>query len=283
EGIKLRENGIQKDILILGICENIATAIEYNLIITVESTTQTNSIITKNLHPRIHLAVNTGMNRFGVNTIHELREILQKLSHERIEGIYTHLAYEEDNPKPIQLALDRFKKFTQLSQNYFPNITVHAGCSGVINFPIAHFDMIRIGKALYGGTNDTQTAITVTTQIVAIKKIRAGTTIGYNGTYTAKQNTIVGIVRGGYADGIPIQFSNTVSVYVGKQSCPIIGRICMDYFFVDVSKVVNPLTQKVTIIAPLKEQTLCEMAKKAKMVTCDLLLNLTSKGKISRT
>ncbi len=276
EGIALRQIGIRQDILLLGICEDISTAIKHNLIITVENLFQALSIQKNKLHPRIHIAVNTGMNRFGLNSVHELREILQICTHEQVEGIYTHFAYESDNPTALKIALERFHKFTQICKKYFPRVLVHAGCSGAINYPAAHLDMIRIGKALYGGISETQTALTVTSRIVAVKKIKPGATVGYNGIYTATQPTIVGIVRGGYANGIPTQFSGTVKVLVGKQLCRIIGRVCMDYFFIDVSKIVNPLSQIVTIIAPQNGQTILDIARQAKMITCDLLQKLNS-------
>ena len=277
EGVTLRRIGIRQDILVLGVCEDISTAINHDLIITVESTAKANDIRKHKLHPRIHLAVNTGMNRFGINSVHELREIIQTLINEHIEGIYTHLAYESDQPLAVKSALDRFQKFTQICRKYFPNILVHAGCSGVLDYPAAHFDMVRIGKALYGGIAKTQTALTVTSRIVAVKKIKLGNTVGYNGIYTATQPTIIGIVRGGYANGIPIQFSNRVKVLVGKQHCPIVGRVCMDYFFVDVSQVPDPLAQTVTIIAPQNSQTLIDVAHQANMVTCDLLLHINNR------
>ena len=276
EGITLRRIGIRQDILLFGVCENIPTAIEHNLIITVESIAQARAIKKNHLHPRIHLAVNTGMNRFGLSSVHELRETLQVLRDEKVEGIYTHLAYESDHLDAVKSALNHFQKLAHICQQYFPHVLVHAGCSGVIDYPPAHLDMIRIGKALYGGTSETQTVLTVTSRIIAIKKIKAGATVGYNGTYTAPQPTVIGVVRGGYANGIPPQFSGTVKVLVGKQPCPIVGRICMDCFFVDVSKVANPINERVTIIAPQTGQTLLDMSRQAQMITCNLLQGLAS-------
>jgi len=274
EAILLRELGIKHDILLFGVCNHITTAIEQNIIITVESYKQAQHIINQKLHPRIHLAVNTGMNRFGITSIHELRRTLQLFSHERIEGVYTHLAYESEHPKAIDLALTRFKKLTHICQQYFPNIMIHAGCSGVISYPPAHFDMVRIGKALYGGTHETQTAISVTSKIISIKKLKPGDSVGYSGTYTATHPSIIGIVRGGYANGIPIQFSNSVKVLVDKQFCQIVGRVCMDYFFIDVTNIAKPLSKQVTIIDNIDGQTLVEVAQQANMVTCNLLQGL---------
>ncbi len=276
EGITLRHNGIKQDILIFGICEDIPTAIKHNLIITIESPSQARILHKQKLHPRIHLAINTGMNRFGLNSIHELRTILQLLNHDRIEGVYTHLAYEQDHPSQLKTYLDRFQKYVQVCQKHFPHITVHAGCSGVINYPLAHFDMVRIGKALYGGTAGTKTALTITSRIISIKKIKSGETVGYDGTFVAPRPLVVAIVQGGYANGIPTQFSNKVNVLVGKHSCRVIGRVCMDYFFIDVSEVDNPLNKKVTIISHQHGQTLPAISQQAQMITCDLLHQLTT-------
>ena len=276
EGVTLRRIGIRQDILLFGVCENIPTAIQNNLIITVESVAQARALIKNNLHPRIHLAVNTGMNRFGLSSVHELRETLLLLAQERVEGIYTHLAYESDRRDAVKSALERFRKLTHICQQYFPHVLVHAGCSGVVNYPPAHLDMVRIGKALYGGIETTQSVLTVTSQIIAIKKIKAGATVGYNGIFTAPKTMVIGVVRGGYANGIPTQFSQTVKVLVGQHPCPIIGRVCMDCFFVDVSKVTNPLSQRVTIIAPQSGQNLLDVSRQAGMITCNLLEGLLS-------
>ncbi|MBO4726660.1 MAG: alanine racemase [Clostridia bacterium] len=276
EGITLRQIGIKQDILLFGICDDIRSAVNHNLIITIENISQIQAMQKAQLHPRIHIAVNTGMNRFGFSSIHELRAALKLLNGERIEGIYTHLAYECDHPQAIQAALHHFKKFTHVCKQHFPHVLVHAGCSGVISYPAAHFDMVRIGKALYGGTPETQTAFTITSQIITVKKIKTGATVGYNGTFTATHPTAIGIMRGGYANGIPPQFGGTVNVLVGKQRCPIIGRVCMEYCFIDVSQVVNPVSQPVTIIAPKNGQTLLDIAHQAQMVTCNLLQGIAS-------
>ncbi len=272
EGVTLRQAKIDKDILVLGICDDIRTAIKYNLIVTIENVSQAQMLRKNQWHPRIHLAVNTGMNRFGFNSVHELRETLLLCACEHIEGIYTHLAYESDQPEQVKAALLRFQKFVHVCQKYFPHVLVHAGCSGVLSYPTAHLDMVRIGKAFYGGSPETQNAVTITTKIVAVKKIKAGTTVGYGGTFNSKHATVIGIVRGGYADGIPTQFANTVKVLVGKHHCPVVGRVCMDYFFIDVGKVSNPLGQTVTIIGTQRGQGLLDMARASGMVTCDLLL-----------
>ncbi|MBO5229209.1 MAG: alanine racemase [Clostridia bacterium] len=275
EAITLRQLGIRQDILLLGVCTDIPTAVKHNIIITLENPQQAENMLKNNLHPRIHIAVNTGMNRFGISSVHKLRKTLQLLSQERIEGFYSHLAYESDQLSQVQTAIKHFKKLAHIGKQYFPHAILHTGCSGVLNYPPAHFDMIRIGKALYGGITGTQTALTVTSKIIALQKLKPGESVGYNGQFVAKQNTIIAVVRGGYADGIPPQFSNKVKVLVGKDLCPIIGRVCMDYFFIDVSKVRNPLTKAVTIISPHTGQTLLAVAQQANMITCNLLLGLS--------
>ncbi len=279
EGIILREIGIKHDIIVFGVCENISDAIKHNLIITIETTEQVYNLLKKNLHPRIHIAVNTGMNRFGITSVHKLRETLHLLKHERVEGFYTHLAYESDNIKRVQQALQQFKKLTNICRKYFPRVLIHAGCSGVITYQPAHFDMMRIGKALYGGIAGTETALTVTSKIVSVKKVKPGGTVSYNGTYTTNKATLIGVIPGGYANGIPIDFSNRVSVLVEKQYCPIVGRVCMDYCFIDVTHINQPLGKQVTFLAPIENQRLIDLATQAKMITCDLLLRL-SKSKI---
>ncbi len=271
EGIALRNYGITHDILILGVTSDFATAIKYNLIITLNTVAEAKYLSQNHLRPRLHIAVNTGMNRFGLNSVHELRAVLQLLPDAYWEGCYTHLAYEADHPDQVAQALKNFQKFTRIVKQYYPHVLLHAGCSGVINYPAAHLDMMRIGKALYGGTRDTQTALTIKSKIVAVKRIKAGTTVGYNGEFIASQNMVIGIVQGGYAHGIQRQFSGQASVLVDKQPCPIIGRVCMDCFFIDVSKVNKPLGKTVTILANHHGQSLIDLAHATQTIPCYLL------------
>lgn len=277
EGAALRGYGIQKDILIFGVTQDITTAIQHDLIITIGSLEAATNLVKSNLQPRIHLAVNTDMNRFGISSIYELRSVLQLLAHAKVEGVYTHLAYEADHLSQVDAALHKFKKFVYLCKKYFPNAIVHAGCSGVINYPPAHFDMIRIGKALYGGTVGTETVFTVKSKIVAIKKIKTGETVGYNGEFTATKPTVIGVVQGGYATGMQMNFKGANFVTVGKQFCPIVGRVCMDCFFIDVSQIPNPLGKTVTIISTKPGQTIMDISQKTKVIACNILLGLGDK------
>ena len=274
EGVALRRYGIRKDILVFGVTEDLATAQQHNLIITIGSVEAATALVKSNRQPRIHLAVNTDMNRFGLSSIYELRTVLQILRHAKIEGIYTHLAYETDHLPHVEVALHKFKKYVYLCKKYFPNVLVHAGCSGVINYPPAHFDMIRIGKALYGGSHGTQTVFTVKSKIVAVKKIKPGETVGYNGEFTATKPTIIGVVGGGYTTGIQMNFKGANFVTVDKQACPIVGRICMDCFFIDVSHIPNPLGKTVTIISPNAGQTVIDVAQKTNLIACNILTGL---------
>lgn len=271
EGIALRSYGINQDILLLGVTTDFAAAIKHNLIVTLNTVAEAKYLQQNNLHPRLHIAVNTGMNRFGINSVHELRAILQTLPDAKIEGCYTHLAYEADHPAQIDQALTHFQKFTSIVKQYYPNAILHAGCSGVINYPAAHLDMLRIGKAMYGGTPDTQTALTIKSRIVAIKKIKTGATVGYNGEFTAPQAMVIGVVQGGYAHGIQRQFSGNATVMVDKQHCPVIGRVCMDCFYIDVTAITKPLGKTVTIMTTGHGQSLMDLARATQTIPCYLL------------
>lgn len=276
EALDLRHYGIQKDILIFGVTSDFATAMAHDLIVTLNSVEEAAFLVKNNLHPRIHIAVNSGMNRFGISSIHELRAIIQLLPNARIEGLYTHLAYEEAYPTKVNEALRKFKKFVYLFRKYYPQVLIHAGCSGVINYPAAHFDMMRIGKGMYGGVNGTETVLSLKSQIIAVKKIKPGETVGYNGEYTATTPTVVGVVQGGYANGIHMAFQNHHFVTVDKQVCPIIGRVCMDCFFIDASAIDKPLGKTVSIMSAAPGQTLMDISHKTGLIACNILEGLRS-------
>ncbi len=271
EGIRLRDAGIKKDILILSVTQNIESALKHNLIITIGSLKEAKNLIESNLKPRIHIAVNTGMNRYGCNSILEFISVLNLLSNYKIEGLYTHLSHEEDNPKKVDSSINKFKKYVLIFKKHFPISTIHAACSGTINCPATHFDMVRIGKAIYGGSNGMDTVLNIESKVIAIKKINKGQSVGYNGEYTAIKKMTIGIVAGGYSNGIQTRFSGSDFVTIDKKECKIIGRICMDCFFIDVSEIHNPLNKIVSIISNSKGQTIMDIYRKTKVIACDIL------------
>jgi alanine racemase len=273
EGKQLRDLGIKKDILVFGVTGDIKTAAENNLIITIGSAAEAAAVTDKPV--RIHIAVNTGMNRWGCNSVLEFLSIMKLLPDKRVEGLYTHFAFEThlDNTDKLDRQLKKFQKYRTLFRKTHPNAIIHAAASGTIHYVSAlkQTNMVRIGKAIYGGIDGMLTAITVKSKIRAVKKIKTGDGIGYDAEWTATEPTIVGVVTGGYADGIQSRFTGASFVTVDNIVCKIIGRVCMDCFFIDVSEIKKPLWKTVTIISNKSGQTLMDVYKKTGVIACEIL------------
>ena len=100
-------------------------------------------------------------------------------------------------------------------------------------------EMVRIGIGLYGCANDSklQPISTLKSVISQVRKIKKGEAVGYGESFVAKKNMTIAIVPVGYADGLNRKLSNGLgTVIINNQLCPIIGKICLDYFAVDFSK-----------------------------------------------
>jgi alanine racemase len=274
EGKRLRDANIKKDILVFGVCENIVMADKHNLIITINSLREIQNITRRT---RIHIAVDTGMHRFGVDRLTEFQKIIKSAkSNPNIsaEGLYTHFAHEADNLQSVGRQLNTFKPYITYFKRHFPSRIIHAAASGTLSYPLAIFDMVRIGKALYGGIEGTQTAVTVRSQIVMVRQLNADERVGYNGTFRAAKPTAIGVISGGYADGIDMRFCGHSFVTVGDTVCQIVGRVCMDCFFIILPDGKNMAGKAVTIISPNAGQTLTDINQKTGVIICDILCGL---------
>ncbi|MDR1917984.1 MAG: alanine racemase [Christensenellaceae bacterium] len=296
EGKRLRTANIKKDILVFGVCDDMETAVANNLIITINSLNELQKIneeITEinlpdelqkinkqkitNKKIRIHIGIDTGMNRFGVKKYSEFQKIIAALKNNNnisVEGLYTHFAFETNNLPEVKAQIEKFGKFVKLFKKYFPFGIIHGASSGTIDYPPAIYDMVRVGKALYGGIDGTDTAVTVQSKIVAVKQLRAGERVSYNGEFVATKPTVIGIVAGGYADGIDMRFSGHSFVLVDNNFCQIVARNCMDCFAIILPHNKNMIGKTVWIISARNGQTLMDIYHKTNIIVCDILCGI---------
>ena len=216
------------------------------------------------------MKLNTGVARLGLDPADAPDAIREYLSTPelRLEGIFTHLAASEELDSTFtehQLAaFDRVLDAVQYDiADLEPSPLRHVAASAAaMLWPQTRLDMVRVGIALYGLWPSLETrnfmngreidltpALRWTTQIVAVREVEAGTTVGYGRTFTAPKRTTIGILPIGYAEGIPRAASNRGRVLVSGMRCPIVGRVCMDMTLVDVGGVRDPYPgMKVTLI-----------------------------------
>lgn len=258
EALRLRSFGVKKPVLILGIVfeeyfpELIAqdirlTVCEYKM---AEMLSREGIRQGKTVH--IHLALDTGMSRIGFADVPESVEKIRRiaaLQNMEIEGMFTHFARaDESDLTPAREQLDRYLVFAGLLEEKGIHIPLKhcSNSAGIIRMPQANLDAVRAGITIYGLYPSDEVerdkvrlepAMELKSHITYIKELKAGTPVSYGGTYTAPKDIRTATVPAGYADGYPRSLSNKGWVLIRGRRAPVIGRICMDQFMVDVSEI----------------------------------------------
>lgn len=253
EGIALRQAGIRIPILVLGgiHAPQVTRFLAHGLEVTVSSVDKLRQVEqaaeSMGRTAVIHLKVDTGMERIGVHSENAAPLIEAALASRwcSLKGIYSHLACADDPASPM--TAEQLQRFLAACSHFdrvgAPMPLRHlANSGGVLHFPATCLDMVRPGIALYGvlpdpasrSTLDLRPALSLVSKVVYFKVVRAGRTVSYGATWTAAQDTRVITLPIGYGDGYPRSLSSRGEVLVGGQRHPIIGRVCMDQFMVDV-------------------------------------------------
>ncbi|MCF7958601.1 MAG: alanine racemase [Phycisphaerae bacterium] len=201
----------------------------------------------------VHLKLDTGMGRIGCR-LSDIQELLATIRETRsiiLAGVYTHLATADNDLQYASEQLEQFNTFLNshplLNQKHIIKHTCNT--SALLQLPHAHYDMVRCGIGLYGYANVVeQTSLTlalkpilrVETPVVQVKQLQAGESCGYNQSYIAAHDMVIGIVSVGYADGLMRCLSNCGSMRFNDQWVPIIGQVSMDLTIVDLSSIREP-------------------------------------------
>jgi alanine racemase len=258
EGIALRNGGITKPIIswLTPIGEDFRTAINLDIDLSVSSIELLNEIIlvgkSINKVPRVHIEIDTGMNRggFGDDWGLLLPEIVKAVKANEIKaiGIWSHFARaDEPNEVMNKTQLDEFtQKVKQLNDAGVSPEFIHiANSAASLSNEAAHKNIIRWGIGLYGLSPDVinmgdskslglKPAMKLFAKLQLVKAVKAGQSVGYGGTAITKSDTKLGVVTLGYADGVPRNANNSAGIFVAGKRAPIIGRVSMDQFVVDL-------------------------------------------------
>lgn len=250
EGVYLRENGYDKDIFILNqpAIEEINSIIEYHLTTGISSVEFLKELKIKDTKVKIHLEIETGMNRTGINPI-DLNNIFEILKNSNIsvEGIYTHLSSADTDKEYTLKQLDIFKKAVAIAKENINEIKyIHALAStGILKYLDNETNLVRPGIIMYGYDSfedatkelDLKPICTLKSKIVYLKTVPENTPISYSKTYITEKKTKVATIPIGYADGLKRCLSNKGYVVVNNKKCKIIGNICMDSCMIDVTEI----------------------------------------------
>lgn len=284
EAFILRQVGIQKPILILGYTfpYSYERLIRKEIRITVfrpdtlKALSETVGALREKgvrKKAKVHIKVDTGMSRIGIRANEEgisfVKEAFETEGIE-IEGIFTHFARADENDKSFaenQLGeFEEFIKKIKLETGKEIPIRHCSNSAGIIEIPRANMDMVRAGIILYGLWPSKQVsqdivtltpALTLYSQIVYVKEIEAGTPVSYGGTFTAPTQMRIATIPAGYGDGYPRGLSGKGYVLVRGRKAPILGRVCMDQFMVDVTDVPEAAQgDRVTLIGRDGQETI---------------------------
>jgi alanine racemase len=254
EAVELRTNKIKTPILVMsGIMpwDDVSTLLQQNLTPVVYDFDTLARIcdMKKDFQTplRIHLKFDTGMGRLGfmVDDAWKVIDCLKGTENIQVDGLMSHFSSSEIRDDYGMGQVDAFRKVTEeFVKGGFQTKVIHMANSGAItNYPEAHFTMVRAGISLYGSHPTlelkkqlpTRPVLKFTSRIALIREFPAGHALSYGRTYVTSKKTKVAYIPVGYADGYPRSLSNKGSVLINNNRCSIIGRICMDWFLVDIT------------------------------------------------
>ncbi|PSF38530.1 alanine racemase [Aphanothece hegewaldii CCALA 016] len=255
EGIELREAGIIAPIVVLGAVNNpeeIAALCHWNLEPTIctpqQAITFSKTLAELEQTLLVHLKLDTGMSRLGTlwHQATEFVTLVHKLPYLKIVSIYSHLATADDpDPTVMKMQQKRFEDaIHQIKAMGIDPPCLHlANSAAVLSDRSLHYDLVRVGLAMYGlypaphleSTINLKPVLQVKAKITQVKTLAAGTGVSYGYQYISKQDIKIAVVSIGYADGIPRNLSNRLKVLLRGQFVQQIGAITMDQMMLDVS------------------------------------------------
>lgn len=247
EGLALRNAGIASPVLVLGPldADSLDEALTHRLSMTIVSPEMVDVLTARRDSPaRVHVKVDTGMTRLGIRP-EDAPAVLSRLDALRVtvEGCYTHLACADDaDPAVTDEQLRKFQPVVDETRRRFPNVIIHAANSAaVLVHPRSHFDMVRVGLAMYGlypGPHMQDRAglkpvMQCKSRVVRTMRVGPGAAVSYGATYRVSKPTVIATVACGYADGYPRLAGNRGQVVIRGRRFPVAGRVSMDYLMVD--------------------------------------------------
>lgn len=297
EGVELRKAGITTPIMVMNIDSSTFDAIINNNLepeifsfaLLKDFTNYLKKSETKN-YP-VHLKIDTGMHRLGFveEEINSLCDHLIQNESIRIKSVFSHLAASED---PQQ------DSFTRLQFNIFKNCCIRienclqypfdkhiANTAAISRHPWLQMDMVRLGIGLYGidsskkMKNILKNVSTLTTTISQIKSVKAGDTVGYGRMGKVEKDSVIAVVRIGYADGYSRVLSNGIGKMMVKgQAAPVIGNVCMDMTMLDITGI-EDVKEGDEVIVFGESLSLQSLAQSAQTIPYEIMTGISQRVK----
>lgn len=233
----------------------------------------------------VHLKFNTGLNRLGFRgeNIEKVHSLLKDEKTVRVKSIFSHLVASEDL-EAREFTLRQIQEFDSIAQKFeklwgYKPLRHMTNTSGVLNYPEAHFDMVRVGLGLYGFANDAsedaklRDVLSLKSVISQIHEVREGETVGYNMGHTAHAPLRTATIPIGHADGIFRSLGQKkISVTINGEKAPVIGNVCMDMIMADVTEISCEEGDEVVIFDG--QEDIKKMANQAHTISYEILTAL---------
>ena len=258
EAVVLRTEGIKKPILVLGCVfpDQYMAMLKNDIRMNVYTEEMAESIsqmaAREGMTAHMHIKLDTGMARLGFDISEESVEAIERISQMKnvnMEGIFTHFAKADETDKAFTQKqirdfcwmVDKLKE-----KNVIFQYEHCANSAAIIDVKEANFDLVRAGISIYGLYPSEEVkkenvklkpAMVLKSHIAFVKEIEAGTPISYGGTFVSKEKMKIATIPVGYADGYPRSLSNVGYVLIRGKKAPIVGKVCMDQFMVDVTHI----------------------------------------------
>lgn len=238
----------------------------------------------------VHLKIDTGLGRNGLQRgewepVFEAAGDAIASGRIRLEGLFSHLSNADDDEDRAQLTafLEAEKLLRDLGAD--PGIRHLASTAGALRLPETRLDLVRLGVGAYGlspfddrssAELGLRSAMRLESRLFSVKRVAAGTGVSYGYTYRTDRDTWLGLVPLGYADGIPRHVSNTGRVRVGEHVHPIVGRVAMDQFVVDLGEHEAQVGDRVVLFgdAARGEPTADDWARAASTINYEIVTRL---------
>lgn len=291
EGAVLRKSGYKNEIFCLNQpnLTDIDEIVENNITIGISSKEFLCAISKRKEKFNVHIEIETGMGRTGVN-LSDLEDFIQEIKNApniTVEGIYTHFSVADRDYEYTNLQIEKFKKAVVSVENELGKLKyIHTSASnGILNFKDSNFNLVRPGIIMYGYESfegakskiNLKPVSKLISTINFIKNVEKGESISYGRTYIASKEIRVATVPLGYADGMRRSYSKEGYVVVNGKKAKIIGTICMDSFMIDVTDIPNVKEGTKVYIWDNEIITLDEIAKKLNTINYEILSIISSR------
>jgi alanine racemase len=290
EGLALRAAGLANRILLLeGVfgAEQLAIAARERFELMVHSAEQLALLdALDNTEPlTTWIKVDTGMNRLGFRVEDFAAAYARLRANRHVHAdptLTTHLASADD--RRDAKTRGQLKTFAAVTSG-LPGARSIANSAGVLAWPQARADWVRPGLMLYGvcpfpsGTGldfGLRPAMTLRTEVIAVKAVKQGETVGYGGAWTAERDTSLAVIAAGYGDGYPRGVGEGASVMIGRHRAPVVGRVSMDMITVDVTDL-PPVSVGDPVVLWGSELPVEEIAAHARTIAWDLLCSVSQR------